>query len=414
MRRNIVKQAFIKSVRASYLSLAVHLNERSIRIWAATEAIRYGRGGIVAMQVAIGIDPKTVRRGIKEVKANERLEANRIRTKGGGRKRITKTDPTVSESLDKIIDPATQGDPESPLLWTSKSLTKLTAELNEMGHKISRTAVRKLLIAKDYRLQQNRKKLEGKQSPDRDAQFLKINDLSKQYQEKGCPVLSIDTKKKENIGQYKNNGKEYSLQGKPIDVKTHDFTDKKLGKVAPYGIYDIGRNEGWVSVGVSSDTASFSVNSIRTWWYVMGKELYEKADYIMITADCGGSNSNKTRLWKWELQKLANELNKNICVCHFPPGTSKWNKIEHKMFSYISMNWRGRPLISREVVVNLIANTRTEKGLRICSALDENTYKTGVKVSKSDFDSINIKRDAFHGEWNYVIRPQQLANKGCY
>lgn len=384
----------------------MHLNERSVRIWAATEALRYGRGGVSAINVAIGIDPKTICRGMKEIKASEQLAPNRIRIKGGGRKRITKTDSTVSESLDKIIDPVTQGDPESPLLWTSKSLTKLTEELNEMGHVISRTTVRKLLIAKEYRLQQNRKKFEGKQYPDRDAQFLKISDLSKQYQNNGCPVLSIDTKKKENIGQYKNNGKEYSLQGKPIDVNAYDFTDKKLGKVAPYGIYDIGRNEGWVSVGVSSDTASFAVNTIRTWWYVMGKALYEKSNSIMITADCGGSNSNRTKLWKWELQKLANELNKNICVCHFPPGTSKWNKIEHKMFSYISMNWRGRPLISRETVVNLIANTRTKNGLRICSALDENIYETGLKISKSDFESINIKRDDFHGEWNYIIKPQ--------
>ena len=236
-----------------------------------------------------------------------------------------------------------------------------------------------------------------------------LNTQGKAFQNKNCPVLSIDTKKKENIGNYKNRGQEYSQKGKPVPVNTHDFPDKELGKVAPYGVYDIGRNEGWVSVGISSDTARFAVNSIRTWWYVMGNEIYKDAATIMITADCGGSNSNRTRLWKWELQKLAIELNKTIYVCHFPPGTSKWNKIEHKMFSYISMNWRAKPLISRETVVQLIANTKTKSGLTIQAALDENIYEKGVKVSKEDFNTINIERDTFHGEWNYSIKPQLKA-----
>jgi hypothetical protein len=262
-----------------------------------------------------------------------------------------------------------------------------------------------MLIAKGYSLQSNRKKLEGSQHPDRDAQFNHINDCAKQFQGDDCPVLSIDTKKKENIGNYKNNGKEYSEKGKPILVKTHDFSNKELGKVSPYGIYDVGRNEGWVNVGISSDTAEFAVNSIRTWWYAMGQEVYKNAGSIMVTADCGGSNGNRTRLWKWALQKLATEINKTIYVCHFPPGTSKWNKIEHKMFSYISMNWRAKPLISRETVVNLIANTTTKAGLTIQAALDNNTYQTGIKISKSDFDSINIQNDVFHGEWNYKITP---------
>lgn len=264
-----------------------------------------------------------------------------------------------------------------------------------------------MLISKGYSLQSNQKKLEGKQHPDRDAQFININECAKRFQSNNFPVLSIDTKKKESIGNYKNNGKEYSQKGKPTEVKTHDFPDKFLGKVSPYGIYDIGRNEGWVNVGISGDTAEFAVNSIRTWWYAMGREIYEGAGSIMITADCGGSNSNRARLWKYELQKLATELNKEIYVCHFPPGTSKWNKIEHKMFSYISMNWRGKPLISREVVVNLIANTRTKAGLKIQAALDHNSYQTGIKISKQDFDKINIQKDDFHGEWNYTIKPQK-------
>jgi len=294
-------------------------------------------------------------------------------------------------------------------LWTSKSTCKLAEALNESGYKISQTSVHKMLKAKGYSMQANCKKLEGKQHPDRDKQFIHINTQGKAFQSKNCPVLSIDTKKKENIGNYKNRGQEYSQKGKPVPVNTHDFPDKELGKVAPYGVYDIGRNEGWVNVGISRDTARFAVNSIRTWWYVMGNEIYKDAATIMITADCGGSNSNRTRLWKWELQKLAIELNKTIYVCHFPPGTSKWNKIEHKMFSYISMNWRAKPLISRETVVQLIANTKTKSGLTIQAALDENIYEKGVKVSKEDFNTINIERDTFHGEWNYSIKPQLKA-----
>jgi DDE family transposase len=396
-----------EAIRSSYVSLTPYLNERSARLWAATEAKRYGYGGVSAVYRATGMDHKTIRKGMTELDTDQTLMSGKIRASGGGRKRITEHLPTLSSALDVLIESSTRGDPESPLLWTSKSTYQLVSALKEAGYKISQTSVHKMLIAKGYSLQSNRKKLEGKQHPDRDAQFTRINDRAKHFQSKNCPVLSIDTKKKENIGQYKNNGKEYSQKGSPIAVNTYDFPDEKLGKVSPYGVYDIGRNEGWVSVGISSDTASFAVNSIRTWWYAMGKEIYEHADSIMITADCGGSNSNRTKLWKWELQKLATELNKEIDVCHFPPGTSKWNKIEHKMFSYISMNWRAKPLISRETVVNLIANTRTKKGLKIQAALDENSYQTGVKVSKQDFSSINIQKDDFHGEWNYTIKPQK-------
>jgi len=400
---------YVEEVRKVYLNLALHLNERSRRIWGATEAMRYGKGGSSMIHKAVGMAYKTIQRGIKEISEGDALEANKIRKKGGGRKSVLELDPSIADTLDGLMEPITRGDPESPLLWSSKSLKKLTDELNEAGHRISQTPLRQLLIAKGYSLQSNCKKLEGNQHQDRDAQFQKISHLCRQYQEHHCPVLSIDTKKKENIGNYKNNGREYSTKGNPVAVNTYDFPDKELGKVAPYGVYDVGRNEGWVSVGVSSDTASFAVNSIRTWWHVMGKEIYKNAEAIMITADCGGSNSNRTKLWKWELQKLANELQKKIHVSHFPPGTSKWNKIEHKMFSYISINWRGKPLISRETVVNLIANTRTDKGLRICAALDENIYKTGVGVSEQELASIDINRDNFHGEWNYTISPQKTA-----
>lgn len=394
-----------EAIRISYGNLALHLNERSSRIWAATEANRYGYGGISAVYRVTGIDHKTIRKGIKELEQEQELLSGKIRSCGGGRKLLTVKDPTISSKLNELIESSTRGDPESLLLWTSKSTYKLTEALVAAGHKISQTSVHSMLVANGYSMQSNRKKLEGKQHPDRDVQFAHINKSAKDFIDKHLPVLSIDTKKKENIGNYKNNGKEYSEKGKPIEVSTYDFPDKTLGKVAPYGVYDIGRNEGWVNVGISSDTAEFAVNSIRTWWYTMGKELYNEANSIMITADCGGSNSNRTRLWKWELQKLADELNKNIYVCHFPPGTSKWNKIEHKMFSYISMNWRAKPLISVETVVNLIANTKTKSGLKIQAAIDRNPYKTGIKISKHEFNTINIERDEFHGEWNYIIKP---------
>ncbi len=407
MRKEMTLTSGEEAIRSSYESLSPHLNELSARVWAATEARRHGYGGISAVVRATGIDHKTIRRGLKELDSDLKMVAGKIRAVGGGRKSLLTKDPDISSALDVLVESTTRGDPESLLLWTSKSTYKLTEALNEGGHQISQTSVHKMLVEKGYSLQSNKKILEGTQHVDRDAQFCHINERGKHFQSQHCPVLSIDTKKKENIGNYKNGGQEYSQQGKPVVVKTHDFPDKTLGKVSPYGVYDIGRNEGWVSVGISSDTASFAVNSIRTWWYTMGCELYKDADTIMITADCGGSNSSRTKLWKLELQRLATELNKAIYVCHFPPGTSKWNKIEHKMFSYISMNWRAHPLITRETVVNLIANTRTKTGLTIQAALDENTYMTGIKVSKEDFKSIHMQKDDFHGEWNYTILPEK-------
>ena len=395
-----------ESIRTSYGNLSLHLNERSSRIWAATEANRYGYGGISAVHRATGMDHKTIRKGIAELQLEHKEVASRIRSCGGGRKSIVSEEPDIVSKLYELLESSTRGDPESPLLWTNKSTYNLTKSLVDLGYNISQTTTHKMLISKGYSMQANKKKLEGKTHLDRDAQFSHINESAKKFLSKNLPVLSVDTKKKENIGNYKNNGKEYSEKGKPVEVNTHDFPNKELGKVAPYGVYDIGKNEGWVSVGISSDTAEFSVNSIRTWYYTMGEETYKDADSVMVTSDCGGSNSNRGRLFKWELQKLADELNKNIYVCHFPPGTSKWNKIEHKMFSYISMNWRGRPLISVETVVNLIAATKTEAGLTIRAALDSNKYETGKHISNQDYETINMVRDEFHGEWNYMIKPR--------
>jgi hypothetical protein len=395
-----------EAIRTSYGNLSLHLNERSSRIWAATEANRYGYGGISAVHRATGMDHKTIRKGIAELQLEHKEVASRIRSCGGGRKSIVSEEPDIVSKLYELLESSTRGDPESPLLWTNKSTYNLTKSLVDLGYNISQTTTHKMLISKGYSMQANKKKLEGKTHLDRDAQFSHINESAKKFLSKNLPVLSVDTKKKENIGNYKNNGKEYSEKGKPVEVNTHDFPNKELGKVAPYGVYDIGKNEGWVSVGISSDTAEFSVNSIRTWYYTMGEETYKDADSVMVTSDCGGSNSNRGRLFKWELQKLADELNKNIYVCHFPPGTSKWNKIEHKMFSYISMNWRGRPLISVETVVNLIAATKTEAGLTIRAAIDSNKYETGKHISNQDYETINMVRDEFHGEWNYMIKPR--------
>lgn len=395
----------LEIIREKYNSISFSLNEKSRRLWAASEAKAYGRGGISLVSKAIGMSNKTIDRGLKEIADVQKISNNsRIRQAGGGRKFLDSQDDMVI-ALEKIMSPHTIGDPESVLRWSSKSVRKICDELCNLEYKVSFKTVSSLLKKLGYSLQSNVKKKEGKQNPDRDLQFHHINDQASDFLEKGLAVISVDTKKKENIGNFKNNGKEYSQKGTPIEVKTHDFPDKKLGKVAPYGVYDIGKNKGWVSVGVSSDTAAFAVNSIRTWWYKMGHELYKGTTKLMITADCGGSNGNRVRLWKTELQKLANELNMTMCVCHFPPGTSKWNKIEHRMFSYISKNWRGRPLLTTETVVNLIANTKTETGLEIRSALDQNDYNKGIKISDEEMEKINLFTDEFHPEWNYQIIP---------
>ena len=383
------------------------LTERSIRIWCASEARLYGKQGVTVVSKATGISRPTIYAGLKELDSESSLPVSQVRKSGGGRKSLSDKDPGLLEALEKLISPATRGDPMSPLRWTCKSTRNLSAALKALNHDASATVVRGLLKGLGYSLQSNRKKQEGANHPDRDAQFQHISDQSTKFQNERMPVISVDTKKKELIGSYKNPGQEYAPKGKPIAVKTHDFPDKALGKVSPYGVYDIGANKGWVSVGISNDTAEFAVNSIRAWWHNMGQSRYPKATKLMITADCGCSNGYRTRLWKVELQKLADELGVEMHVCHFPPGTSKWNKIEHQLFSYITKNWRGQPLITRETVVKLISNTTTTKGLKVQSMLDENNYEKGIQISNKQLDDIHIVKDKFHGEWNYVIRPQK-------
>jgi len=398
-----------KEIKGKFEALSFCLNERSRRIWAATEARSYGWGGITMVSQAVGIDPKTIRKGLSELEDPDRLAEDRVRKSGGGRKKLTEKYSNLVRDLDSLVDPVTRGDPESPLRWTCKSTYKLAEGLTRQDYQISQRTVWKLLSDLGYSLQANKKTKEGAHHPDRNAQFEHIYETVRSFQKEHHPVLSVDTKKKENIGNFKNNGKEYAQKSHPREVNGHDFPDKRLGKVSPYGVYDIARNKGWVSVGISHDTAEFAVHTIRSWWYKMGQPFYGKSDKLLITADCGGSNGYRVRLWKRELQKLANELNKTIHVCHFPPGTSNWNKIEHRMFSYISENWRGRPLITRETVVNLIGNTNTKKGLEIQAQLDENVYEKGIKVSDEEMSHLHLEKEAFHGEWNYKILPQKSA-----
>ena len=396
----------IDSLARKYKAISFCLNEKGKRIWAAVEAREYGRGGVTLVCKATRLSTATLYRGFRDLD-NKDLDTTRVRAAGGGRKRATTKQSGLLEALNDLVDPTAKGDPESPLKWTSKSVRKLAGELNSKGFQISAMTVSTLLKELGYSLQANKKTLEKNQHIDRDKQFNYINSKVIQAQKDQCPVISVDTKKKENVGNYKNNGKEFAKKETPLKVNGHDFPDKKLGKVVPYGVYDIGKNKGWVSVGISSDTAEFAVNTIRAWWYGYGKAEYSTAHTLMITADCGGSNSYRGRLWKIELQKLANEINLIIHVCHFPPGTSKWNKIEHKLFSYISKNWRGKPLLTRETVVNLISNTKTKTGLTVSAILDKNEYKTGRKISDKELQLVNIIGDDFHPEWNYSIAPNK-------
>ncbi len=384
------------------------LNERSRRRWAAVEARAIGRGGIERVAEATGISRTTIRTGIKELDTpvEEPLEEGRQRSPGAGRKFLSEHDPGLLSALEKLVDPVTRGDPEGPLLWTSRSAAKLADELTAMGHKVSERTVNRLLHSAGYSLQSNRKTLEGAQNPDRDSQFRHINRRVRAHQRMGQPVVSVDTKKKELVGPFRNGGKEWRHKGDPEEVRVHDFIDKDLGKAIPYGIYDINNDTGWVSVGVDHDTSTFAVQTLRKWWEKMGKAAYPKARRLLITADGGGSNGSRNRLWKWELAEFARETGLIVSVCHFPPGTSKWNKIEHRMFCHITMNWRGKPLVSHEVVVNLIGHTRTKSGLTIRSELDERSYPKGHKITKEQVDSLAMKRDSFHGEWNYKIFPE--------
>ena len=396
-------------IRERYQNIEWALNERLRRLFAANEAKIFGHGGITLVQRATGVARNSIKQGLKELSKKEEgtisASTSRIRKAGGGRKASVKEDKKLRIALENLVEPTTLGDPESPLRWTCKSLRQLASELCCQGFSVSHASVGKLLKEMGYSLQGNQKTLEGSKHPDRNAQFEFINSRIDTAISEGQPVISVDTKKKELVGQYKNGGKEYRPKGEPEQVKVYDFVDKKLGKVNPYGVYDITDNSAWVSVGTDHDTAAFAVSTIRRWWFSMGINLYPEANKLVITADGGGSNGSRVRLWKIELQNLANELNIPIYVSHFPPGTSKWNKIEHRLFSFISMNWRGKPLVSHEVVVNLIAATTTRKGLKVQAELDSTHYPKGIKVTDEELKVVQLERDEFHGEWNYSIHP---------
>jgi transposase len=383
------------------------LDERSRRLLVAAESEAVGWRGISTVAKATGVSRQVIRQGIAELKQSAVLPERRIRRSGGGRKSAVKLDPSLKTDLEELLESTTRGDPESPLRWTCRSVRNLEAELKNKGHAVSHQVVADLLHELEYSLQANRKTNEGASHPDRNAQFEYVNNKVKQYLGGKEPVISVDTKKKELIGDFKNTGKELRPKGDPEKVRVHDFLIPELGRANPYGIYDIGLNVGWVSVGVDHDTAEFAVESIRRWWRSMGQQAYPKSTSLLITADGGGSNGSRVRLWKLELQKFADESALSIAVCHFPPGTSKWNKIEHRLFSRITQNWRGKPLVSLEVIVSLIAATRSTTGLKVHSELDTRAYAKGVKVSDQEIAQLNLRRDKFHGEWNYEIHPRK-------
>jgi hypothetical protein len=398
----------ILQIQSRYRDMAALLDERSRRQWAATEALAYGYGGRRNVSLATGIAPNTISKAIKELR-ERRLHPGgdlpaRLRREGGGRKRKEQKDPGLHAALQLLVSPATRGDPMRALCWTSKSTGKLARALTGRKHPVGARTVARLLKQAGYSLQANRRSREGSAHPDRDAQFEHINAEALRFMREGQPVISVDTKKKELVGAFKNNGREWHLKGKPPEVRVHDFMDKQ-GKAIPYGVYDVGKNEGWVSVGIDHDTAEFAAQTIGRWWRKMGKAHYKTARKILVMADGGGSNASRSRLWKVALQALAQRLGLEVHVCHFPPGTSKWNKIEHRMFSHITLNWRGRPLISHEVIVNLIAGTTTRTGLKINAGMDTNRYPTGLKVSDKVFKSLNVRGKKFHADWNYSLSP---------
>src|SRR5712692_1715376 len=399
----------MKSLQEKYELLCPELDERGRRLWAASEALALGRGGIVTVAQATGLGERTIRRGQRELRrpaVSVAVASRRVRQPGGGRKRLVDEDPQVVGALEALVEPTARGDPRSPLRWTCKSTRRLAAELTRQGHRLSHTKVAQLLEGLGYSLQGLRKTKEGATHPDRNAQFEYINEQVQVFQRRGQPVVSVDTQKKELVGDFAHGGREYQPKGHPEKVRVYDFVDKDLGKAIPYGIYDLTANCGWVSVGLDHDTAKFAVATLRRWWHQMGRKVYRKARELLLTADGGGSNGSRCRLWKVELQRLADETGLTIMVCHFPPGTRKWNKIEHRMFCHINENWRGRPLVSREVVVNLIGHTTTKTGLAIRSALDEHSYPTGREVTAEQMESLALKQEKFHGEWNYTLRPR--------
>ena len=399
------------AIRIRYEAMRSRLDERERRLFAAAEVRSAGYGGVSVVARATGVARSTINRGLKDLEALGPAPS-KVRRSGGGRPTLTQTDPTLLEDLRRLLESTTLGDPMRPLVWVSKSHEKLALALRDIGHRISASRIPQLLDRLGYRRQVNRKSLEGGRHLDRNAQFEHINAQVTAFQAAGQPVISVDTKKKELIGPYKNAGSDYRPQGRPDEVNVHDFIDKELGKAIPYGVYDVGANAGCVSVGIDHDTAQFAVNAIRRWHETMGRERYPQSDRLMITADGGGSNGSRVRLWKVELQKLSDETGLTIGVCHYPPGTSKWNKIEHRLFCHITQNWRGRPLTSRSAVVELIAATTTKKGLTVRCELDSNSYIKGVKVSDAEMATLNIERDPFHPEWNYTIKPRRLHASG--
>lgn len=399
----------LRAIREKYRILCHILDERGCRIWAAAEASSLPRGGISQVSRATGISRTTIHVGMGEVSAGEWPAATqgRSRKQGGGRKPITHHQPRLVQALDELVEPTTRGDPESPLRWTCKSTRHLAAELQRQGYHIGDRKVADLLHQMRYSLQANAKTIEGTQHPDRNAQFEYINAQARAFLRRGLPVISVDTKKKELVGNFKNAGREWQPHGQPEQTQVHDFEDKELGKVVPYGVYDVGKNSGWVSVGVDHDTSDFAVDSILSWWKHMGRKTYPDATELLIMADAGGSNGTRSRRWKIGVQRLANSTGLGITVSHFPPGTSKWNKIEHRMFSFITQNWRGRPLVGFETIVNLIGSTTTRTGLRVKAKLSRKKYATGIKVSDSELAKVNLKPATFHGEWNYSIVPSR-------
>jgi len=403
-------------IAIKYQQLKDHLDERGRRLWAASEALALGKGGVSAVYRATGIARSTILQGLSDLAqplakvAANRASKPRVRVPGGGRKPSTETDPTLISDLESLVNAGARGDPMNPLRWTCKSVRKLATELKALGHSTSHRMVADILHALHYSLQGNVKTKEGSQHPDRDAQFEHINARVNAMQQCGQPVISVDTKKKELVGEFKNSGREWHPQGQAEAVRVHDFLIPELGRASPYGVYDLAQNEGWVNVGTDHDTSAFAVESIRRWWEAMGKAHYPQATELLITADGGGSNGSRVRLWKTELQRFADETGLIIHVCHFPPGTSKWNKIEHRLFSFISMNWRGKPLINHEVIVQLIAATTNKSGLKVRAQIDESKYPKGSKVTKAQMEALRLERNLFHGEWNYQLSPHNIHN----
>jgi hypothetical protein len=404
----------IARIRHKYQLLAPEMDERMRRQWAATEARDLGWGGISLVARATGLSRPTITAGLRELdqpSPQRAAEAARVRRPGGGRPPLKETDPELLTALESLLEPGIRGDPESPLRWTCKSTRRLAEELTQQHHPVGPRTVAALLREVGYSLQANRKTREGTSHPDRNAQFVYINNSVKRFLRRGQPAISVDTKKKELVGDFKGAGREWRPKGKPEEVRSHDFPDKTLGKAIPYGVYDMANNQGWVNVGIDHDTAHFATNSIRRWWSEMGQQRFPKATQLLITADGGGSNSSRCRLWKVSLQALADDLGLALFVCHFPPGTSKWNKIEHRLFSFITQNWRGKPLVNHQTIINLIASTTTRSGLIVKAALDTNTYDTKIKVTDQQLASLRLQQHKFHGDWNYTISPRGYTTK---